>query len=99
MYFTQHLQASISTFTIQFEQIGIYLIRTVIQECQLDDSGTESDDETEKDDVDDNESEDGDLSKSISQNLSQDNVSLYRPGQWSFSEPEIWNSSVSRKQL
>ena len=40
----------------------------MFQECQLDDSGTESDDETEKDDVDDNESEDGDISKkSISQ--------------------------------
>ena len=42
----------------------------MFQECQLDDSGTESDDETEKDDVDDVESEDGDISKSIPQNIS-----------------------------
>jgi len=41
------------------------------KECQLDDSGTESDDETEKDDVDDVESEDGDinLDSGVSLNL------------------------------
>ena len=36
-----------------------------LQECQVEDSGTESDDETDKEEGDDIESEEGDLSKLV----------------------------------
>ena len=44
----------------------------MFQESQVEDSGTESDDETEKDDAGDNESEDGDISMFNVQHISHD---------------------------
>ena len=45
----------------------------IVQECQVEDSGTESDDETDKEEAEDNESEDGDMSKS-SKTLTLDDI-------------------------
>ena len=67
MYFAQHLVRVPTHQLFNLSKWNCIQLQ-LFQECQLDDSGTESDDETEKDDVDDVESEDGDISKSIPQN-------------------------------
>ena len=44
-------------------EIEIFISIFVVQVCQVEDSGTESDDETDKEEGDDIESEEGDMSK------------------------------------
>ena len=44
-------------------EIEIFISIFVVQVCQVEDSGTESDDETDKEEGEDIESEEGDMSK------------------------------------
>ena len=57
--------------TMNSEFIFCILMVGCVQECQVEDSGTESDDETDKEEGEDNESEEGDISKSHVSMISQ----------------------------
>ena len=81
-----------------FYYLSIYYLLSILsnQECQVEDSGTESDDETEKDDVEDaeaEEEEDGDISEWRAEEIflvKQLNIFLLcRLGQRRVSEPAV----------